>query len=167
MKTRKHYIDYFDSLITKHRNYQIGHRAVINNILRDFLQYVGQENHICKDTQNAYSHSLGNLLQWFKRSRMLSSTVARDNIKNFMKPSFIKSETSITDLVEFTIVNDVKKTHLANWLSTIPETKFADKFACQFNDQVNMLLSMLANYLPRAMTVQIQFMLRIGLLLMK
>ena len=49
MKTRKHYIDYFDSLITKHRNYQIGHRAVINNILRDFLQYVGQENHICKD----------------------------------------------------------------------------------------------------------------------
>lgn len=63
MKTRKHYIDYFDSLITKHRNYQIGHRAVINNILRDFLQYVGQENHICKDTQNAYSHSLGNLLE--------------------------------------------------------------------------------------------------------
>lgn len=139
MKTRKHYIDYFDSLITKHRNYQIGHRAVINNILRDFLQYVGQENHICKDTQNAYSHSLGNLLEWFKRSRMLSSTVARDNIKNFMKPSFIKSATSITDLVEFTIVNDVKKTHLADWLSTIPETKFADKFACQFNDQVNML----------------------------
>lgn len=139
MKTRKHYIDYFDSLITKHRNYQIGHRAVVNNILRDFLQYVGQENHICKDTQNAYSHSLGNLLEWFKRSRMLSSTVAHENIKNFMKPSFIKSATSITDLVEFTIVNDVKKTHLADWLSTIPETKFADKFACQFNDQVNML----------------------------
>lgn len=139
MKTRKHYIDYFDSLITKHRNYQIGHREVINNILRDFLQYVGQENHICKDTQNAYSHSLGNLLQWFKRSRLLSSTVASDNIKNFMKPSFIKTATSITDLVEFTIVNDVKKTHLADWLSTIPETKFADKFACQFNDQVNML----------------------------
>ena len=139
MKTRKHYIDYFDSLITKHRNYQIGHKAVINNILRDFLQYVGQENHICKDTQNACSHSVGNLLQWFKRSRLLSSTVASDNIKNFMKPSFIKSETSITDLVEFTIVNDVKKTHLADWLSTIPETKFADKFACQFNDQVNML----------------------------
>lgn len=139
MKTRKHYIDYFDSLITKHRNYQIGHRAVVNNILRDFLQYVGQENHICKDTQNAYSHSLGNLLEWFKRSRMLSSTVAHENIKNFMKPSFIKSVTSKTDLVEFTIVNDVKKTHLADWLSTIPETKFADKFACQFNDQVNML----------------------------
>lgn len=139
MKTRKHYIDYFDSLITKHRNYQIGHRAVINNILRDFLQYVGQENHICKDTQNAYSHSLGNLLQWFKRSRLLSSTVARDNIKNFMKPSFIKSVTSKTDLVEFTIINDVKKTHLADWLSTIPETKFADKFACEFNNQVNML----------------------------
>ncbi len=139
MKTRKHYIDYFDSLITKHRNYQIGHRAVINNILRDFLQYVGQENHICKDTQNAYSHSLGNLLEWFKRSRLLSSTVARDNIKNFMKPSFIKSVTSKTDLVEFTIVNDVKKTHLADWLSTIPETKFADKFACEFNNQVNML----------------------------
>ena len=139
MKTRKHYIDYFDSLITKHRNYQIGHRAVVNNILRDFLQYIGQENHICKDTQNAYSHSLGNLLEWFKRSRMLSSTVAHENIKNFMKPSFIKSETSITDLVEFTIVNDVKKTHLADWFSTIPETKFADKFACQFNDQVNML----------------------------
>lgn len=139
MKTRKHYIDYFDSLITKHRNYQIGHRAIINNILRDFLQYVGQENHICKDTQNAYSHSLGNLLEWFKRSRMLSSTVAHENIKNFMKPSFIKSETSITDLVEFTIVNDVKKTHLADWLSTIPETKFADKFACEFNNQVNML----------------------------
>lgn len=38
MKTRKHYIDYFDSLITKHRNYQIGHRAVINNILRDFFR---------------------------------------------------------------------------------------------------------------------------------
>ena len=70
---------------------------------------------------------------------MLSSTVARDNIKNFMKPRFIKTATSITDLVEFTIVNDVKKTHLADWLSTIPETKFADKFACQFNDQVNML----------------------------
>ncbi|AUV63497.1 hypothetical protein Sf25_gp217 [Shigella phage Sf25] len=70
---------------------------------------------------------------------MLSSTVAHENIKNFMKPSFIKSETSITDLVEFTIVNDVKKTHLADWFSTIPETKFADKFACQFNDQVNML----------------------------
>lgn len=139
MKTRKHYIDYFNSLITKHRNYQIGHRAVVNNILRDFLQYVGQENHICKDTQNAYSHSLGNLLEWFKRSRMLSSTVAHENIKNFMKPSFIKSETSITDLVEFTIVNDVKKTHLADWLSTIPETKFADKFACEFNNQVNML----------------------------
>lgn len=139
MKTRKHYIDYFDSLITKHRNYQIGHRAVVNNILRDFLQYVGQENHICKDTQNAYSHSLGNLLEWFKRSRMLSSTVAHENIKNFMKPSFIKSETSITDLVEFTIINDVKKTHLADWLSTIPETKFADKFACEFNNQVNML----------------------------
>lgn len=139
MKTRKHYIDYFNSLITKHRNYQIGHRAVVNNILRDFLQYVGQENHICKDTQNAYSHSLGNLLEWFKRSRMLSSTVAHENIKNFMKPSFIKSETSITDLVEFTIINDVKKTHLADWLSTIPETKFADKFACEFNNQVNML----------------------------
>lgn len=137
--TRKHYIDYFNSLITKHRNYQIGHRAVINNILRDFLQYVGQENHICKDTQNAYSHSLGNLLQWFKRSRLLSSTVASDNIKNFMKPSFIKSVTSKTDLVEFTIVNDVKNTHLADWLSTIPETKFADKFACEFNNQVNML----------------------------
>lgn len=139
MKTRKHYIDYFDSLITKHRNYQIGHRAVINNILRDFLDYIGWENHICKDTQNAYSHSLGSLLEWFKRSRLLSSVIARDNIKNFMKPSFIKSETSITDLVEFTIVNDVKKTRLADWLSTIPETKFADKFACQFNDQVNML----------------------------
>ncbi|EKC7975231.1 hypothetical protein OQC52_005131 [Escherichia coli] len=139
MKTRKHYIDYFDSLITKHRNYQIGRRAVINNILRDFLDYIGWENHICKDTQNAYSHSLGNLLQWFKRSRLLSSTVASDNIKNFMKPSFIKSETSITDLVEFTIINDVKKTHLADWLSTIPETKFADKFACEFNKQVNML----------------------------
>lgn len=139
MKTRKHYIDYFDSLITKHRNYQIGHRAVINNILRDFLDYIGWENHICKDTQNAYSHSLGSLLEWFKRSRLLSSVIARDNIKNFMKPSFIKSETSITDLVEFTIINDVKKTHLADWLSTIPETKFADKFACEFNNQVNML----------------------------
>ena len=56
-----------------------------------------------------------------------------------MKPSFIKSVTSKTDLVEFTIVNDVKKTHLADWLSTIPETKFADKFACEFNNQVNML----------------------------
>ena len=40
------------------------------------------DNRICKDTQNAYSHSLGNLLEWFKRSRMLSSTVARDNIEN-------------------------------------------------------------------------------------
>ena len=82
MKTRKHYIDYFDSLITKHRNYQIGHRAVINNILRDFLDYIGWENHICKDTQNAYSHSLGSLLEWFKRSRLLSSVIAVNNVKN-------------------------------------------------------------------------------------
>ncbi|URY11703.1 thioredoxin [Shigella phage ESh18] len=81
MKTRKHYIDYFDSLITKHRNYQIGHRAVINNILRDFLDYIGWENHICKDTQNAYSHSLGSLLEWFKRSRLLSSVIAVNNVK--------------------------------------------------------------------------------------
>lgn len=145
--TRSHYIEYFAGLIANVHaqrasgslGFDVPHRDVVSGILRDFGTYTGQENHICKDTQNAYSHSLGTLLQWFKRSRMLSSTVARDNIKNFMKPSFIKSATSITDLVEFTIVNDVKKTHLADWLSTIPETKFADKFACQFNDQVNML----------------------------
>lgn len=145
--TRSHYIDYFAGLIANVHaqrasgslGFDVPHRVVVSGILRDFGTYTGQENHICKDTQNAYSHSLGTLLQWFKRSRLLSSTVARDNIENFMKPSFIKSETSITDLVEFTIVNDVKKTHLADWLSTIPETKFADKFACQFNDQVNTL----------------------------
>ncbi|YP_010246944.1 hypothetical protein D299_gp097 [Escherichia phage HX01] len=145
--TRSHYIDYFAGLIANVHaqrasgslGFDVPHRVVVSGILRDFGTYTGQENHICKDTQNAYSHSLGTLLQWFKRSRLLSSTVARDNIKNFMKPSFIKSVTSKTDLVEFTIVNDVKKTHLADWLSTIPETKFADKFACQFNDQVNML----------------------------
>ncbi|CAH1487098.1 hypothetical protein UGJNECP2_00179 [Escherichia phage UGJNEcP2] len=144
--TRSHYIEYFAGLIDNaHAQRATGawtdvpHKGVVYSILRDFLTYVGQENHICKDTQNAYSHSLGTLLKWFKRSRLLSSTVARDNIKNFMKPSFIKSVTSKTDLVEFTIVNDVKKTHLADWLSTIPETKFADKFACEFNNQVNML----------------------------
>lgn len=144
--TRSHYIEYFAGLIANVHaqrasgslGFDVPHRDVVSGILRDFLTYVGQENHICKDTQNAYSHSLGTLLQWFKRSRLLSSTVARDNIKNFMKPGF-KSVESKSDLVEFTIINDVKKTHLADWLSTIPETKFADKFACEFNNQVNML----------------------------
>ena len=144
--TRSHYIDYFAGLIANVHaqrasgslGFDVPHRDVVSGILRDFGTYTGQENHICKDTQNAYSHSLGTLLQWFKRSRLLSSTVARDNIKNFMKPGF-KSVESKSDLVEFTIINDVKKTHLADWLSTIPETKFADKFACEFNNQVNML----------------------------
>ena len=145
--TRSHYIEYFAGLIANVHaqrasgalGFDVPHRDVVSGILRDFGTYIGQENHICKDTQNAYSHSLGTLLQWFKRSRLLSSTVAHENIKNFMKPSFIKSVTSKTDLVEFTIVNDVKKTHLADWFSTIPETKFADKFAYEFNNQVNML----------------------------
>nr|CAJ1093023.1 Thioredoxin, phage-associated [Escherichia phage vB_Eco_QOTSP] len=139
MKTRKHYIDYFDSLITKHRDYQIGHRAVINNILRDFLDYTGQENHICKDTQNAYSQSLGSLLEWFKRSRVLSSTVARENIKKFMYPSYIETNVSNASVVTFNIINDVKRTYLEEWFSKNSKEKFTSEFSREFNNNVNML----------------------------
>ncbi|QIN97760.1 hypothetical protein PhiZZ30_089 [Serratia phage PhiZZ30] len=139
MKTRKHYIDYFDSLITKHRNYQIGHRAVINNILRDFLDYIGWENHICKDTQNAYSHSLGSLLEWFKRSRLLSSVIAVNNVKKFMYPSYIKTNVSNASVVTFNIINDVKRTYLEEWFSKNSKEKFASEFSHEFNNNVNML----------------------------
>ena len=142
MKTRKHYIDYFDSLITKHytnKNKDVPNRTVVNNILRDFLDYVGWKNHICKDTQNAHSHSSGSLLQWFKGSRLLSSVIAVNNVKKFMYPIYIETNVSNTSVVTFNIINDVKRTYLEEWFSKGSKEKFASEFSREFNKNMNML----------------------------